>query len=105
MIYDFSVRSFWLLLALALGLVVGWASWSAQARSWSVMGLSAAAIIVLLGVLLAARQSFEGRFAFYIETLLLMSAIYTLGLLLGDVARTSLPPRARHRGADAKTAG
>lgn len=105
MIYDITVLSFWLLLALALGLIVGWVAWEAEERSWSVPALCLAIVIFLLGGLLAWRQVYDGRVAFYLETLLLLTGVYGIGLLLGDVVRTAFPPLARRRAVTAKTGG
>jgi hypothetical protein len=103
--YEISVLSSGLLVALALGLVVGWASWSAEDRSWSIPGLCLAGVLFLLGALLAAKQVYSGRVAFYLETLMLMSALYAIGLMVGDVARTVFPPHSRHPARDAKVGG
>jgi predicted flap endonuclease-1-like 5' DNA nuclease len=72
---------FWLLLALVLGLIIGWLTCGGEKRSWGWLpfGLAAAVIVAVL----AFARFVNGVLALWLETGVLLFATYLLGCCLG----------------------
>ena len=82
MTYLISVLWFPLLLALALGGLVGMSSFARQPRSETAW-LYLTAVIGAVALLLAAFKTFPGRAGLWLDATLLLAAAYFIGCLLG----------------------
>jgi predicted flap endonuclease-1-like 5' DNA nuclease len=80
----------WLLVALALGLVVGWLTCSRERTRWFTGWLPPALLAVVVGLLLTGLRIVNGVPALWLETALLMFAFYLAGCCLGCLLRQIL---------------
>jgi hypothetical protein len=74
----------WLATALAIGLVVGWRTYSDAPRrslfdGWFKWG----ALVFVIGVIVAVLKLVPGRYGLWLEIALLMTALYIVGCFLG----------------------
>lgn len=81
MLYLISQYWLWLLLAFALGLVVGWLSWGGDWRGWSWVPLGLA--VALLLFVLSWFRVINGTLALWVETGILAFFAYLVGCWLG----------------------
>jgi len=84
MMYDLTTFFLWTLLALAIGGVVGWRTWSDLKRpDWLRTWLMPAALAFAIGVLMALLSVLPGRAGLWLEVALLMVGAYVFGCLIG----------------------
>ena len=93
MFYDIYMLEIWLALAILLGAVVGWLTYSAGAHTvwlagWFRWGL----LIWVIGVLVAWAALLPGRAGFWLESALFMFAAYVIGCVLGGGLRALFAP-------------
>lgn len=81
MFYLISQYGWWLLLALAIGAVVGWLTCSSQPRRWGWLPIGLA--IALVALLLTSFRFINGLGALWVESGLLMFASYLAGCCIG----------------------
>ena len=93
----------WLAAALAMGLVVGWRTYSdAPRRSWFGGWIIWGALVFVVGVIVAVLKLLPGRYGLWLEIALLMTATYIIGCFLGGALKTLLgahEPRSAARAA------
>jgi len=93
----------WLAAALAMGLVVGWRTYSdAPRRNWLDGWIIWGALVFAAGVVVAVLKLLPGRYGLWLEIALLMSASYIIGCFLGGSLKTLLgahEPRSAARAA------
>ena len=94
MLYDVYMLTLWLVIALALGGIVGWATFSAGRRQpWFSGWFRAALIVFAVGLVLAVGHFITGRTQFWLEVALLAFAAYVVGAFLGGALRgVTAPP-------------
>ena len=74
----------WLATALAIGLVVGWRTYSDAPRGGLLDGwFKWGALLFVLGVVVAVFKLVPGRYGLWLEIALLMTALYVVGCFLG----------------------
>src|SRR5262245_9994147 len=74
----------WLATALAIGLVVGWRTYSDAPRRGLLDGwIKWGALVFVIGVIVAGLKLVPGRYGLWLEIGLLMTALYILGCFLG----------------------
>jgi hypothetical protein len=84
MLFDLMSYPVWLAAALAIGVVVGWQTYSdAPRRYWRDTWIVWAAIAFVIGVIVAALKLVPGRYGLWLEIALLISTFYTVGCFLG----------------------
>ena len=84
MLFDLASYSIWLISALAIGLVIGWRTYSdAPRRYWRDGWIVWAALAFVIGVIVAVLKLLPGRYGLWLEIALLMFAVYILGCFLG----------------------
>ncbi|WP_315782401.1 MULTISPECIES: cell envelope biogenesis protein TolA [unclassified Bradyrhizobium] len=84
MMYDLTTFLFWILLALVIGGVVGWSTWSnAKRPDWLRSWLLPATLAFAIGALMAMLSVLPGRAGLWLEVALLMVGAYVLGCLAG----------------------
>ena len=91
MMYDLATFLPWLLVALAIGGVVGWRSWSnAPRRGWLSGWILPAVLAFAIGLLLAILKVLPGRAGLWLEIALLMASAYIFGCFIGGMLRDLL---------------
>lgn len=92
MVYLIETYWLWCLLALVLGLVVGWLTWSRAPNdgSWLPGWLKWAALLWLAGLVVALFRWFGGRSGLYLEMALLFFVAYLVGCVAGAWVRSLL---------------
>jgi len=84
MLFDLASYSVWLVLALAIGLVIGWRTYSdAPRRYWRDGWIVWGALAFVIGVIVAVLKLLPGRYGLWLEIALLMIAVYIVGCFLG----------------------
>jgi predicted flap endonuclease-1-like 5' DNA nuclease len=84
MMYDLTTFLFWILLALVIGGIVGWSTWSnAKRPDWLRSWLLPATLAFAIGALMAMLSVLPGRAGLWLEVALLMVGAYVLGCLAG----------------------
>ena len=91
MLYDLTSYLVWLLAALAIGVAIGWQTYSDAPRrywrdSWIVWG----ALAFVIGVIVAALKLLTGRYGLWLEIALLISVFYIIGCFAGGWLKTIL---------------
>jgi len=91
MVFDLASFPGWLVVALCIGVVVGWRTYSNEPRrgwfaGWVPWGLLAFAA----GLLVAVLMLLPGRYGLWLEIALLMTACYILGCFLGGFLKRLL---------------
>ncbi|WP_174247522.1 hypothetical protein [Methylocapsa sp. S129] len=95
MIYDFSFLWIWLLLALIVGLVVGWITNARGPQGrWFFGWFRLALIVFVIGLLVAWLHWLPGRLGFWLETALFFFAAYIVGCLIGGFVKASVATEA-----------
>src|SRR5215471_14902981 len=92
----------WLAAALAMGLVVGWRTYSDAPRRWFDGWIIWGALVFAVGVIVAVLKLLPGRYGLWLEIALLMTASYIIGCFLGGSLKTLLgahEPRSAARAA------
>lgn len=88
MLYDLSMLPIWFAVALALGGLVGWTTFSAGPQQpWFLGWFRIALILFGLGAVLAMGHILAGRAQFWLEIALLAFAAYMLGAVIGGALR------------------
>jgi len=91
MLFDIASFLVWLVAALAIGVVIGWRTYSdAPRRYWRDSWIVWAAIAFVIGVIVAALKLLPGRYGLWLEIALLMSAFYIVGCFVGGWLKTIL---------------
>ena len=91
MLFDLMSYAVWLVAALAIGVVIGWQTYSdAPRRYWRDNWIIWAALAFVIGVILAALKLLSGRYGLWLEIALLMSAFYIVGCFAGGWLKTIL---------------
>jgi hypothetical protein len=91
MLFDLMSYAMWLVVALAIGVVIGWQTYSdAPRRYWRDSWIIWAALAFVIGVILAALKLLSGRYGLWLEIALLMSAFYIVGCFAGGWLKTIL---------------
>jgi hypothetical protein len=84
MLFDLMSYPVWLLAALAIGLVIGWQTYSdAPRRYWRDGWIVWGAFVFVIGVIIAALKLVPGRYGLWLEIVLLISAFYIIGCFVG----------------------
>ncbi|MGC2782100.1 MAG: cell envelope biogenesis protein TolA, partial [Bradyrhizobium sp.] len=84
MMYDLATFLLWILLALAIGGIVGWRTWSDAPRpDWLRSWLLPAALAFAIGGLMALLNVLPGRAGLWLEVALMMVGAYVFGCLIG----------------------
>jgi hypothetical protein len=84
MLFDLASYSIWLIPALAIGLMIGWRTYSdAPRRYWRDGWIVWAALAFVIGVIVAVLKLLPGRYGLWLEIALLMIAVYVVGCVLG----------------------
>jgi hypothetical protein len=84
MLFDLASYPVWLSAALAIGLMVGWRTYSdAPRRYWRDSWIIWGALVFVIGVIVAVLKLLPGRYGLWLEIALLMIAFYIVGCLLG----------------------
>jgi len=83
------VHSLWLSLAIALvlGLAVGWLTASREPSPWFSGWVPGGLVVAALGLLAAILQLLPGRLGLWLDSALLLTALYIIGCFLGWLAR------------------
>jgi len=93
MFYDICTLAIWEALALALGLIVGWVTFSsAEPGRWFAGWLRIALIVFVVGLFLAIIKVIPGRAGFWLEAALLLFAAYLIGCWFGGGLRGLFAP-------------
>jgi hypothetical protein len=84
MLFDLASYPVWLVAALAIGMVIGWQTYSAAPQrywrdGWIVWG----ALAFVIGVIVAVLKLLSGRYGLWLEIALLISAFYIAGCFVG----------------------
>jgi predicted flap endonuclease-1-like 5' DNA nuclease len=91
MMYDLATFLPWLLVALAVGGVVGWRSWSsAPRRGWLAGWILPAVLAFAIALLLAVLNVLPGRAGLWLEVALLMVSAYVFGCFIAGMLRDLL---------------
>jgi len=77
----------WLLIALAIGLVIGWVTWRREPDGWVDGWVSLTAIAFLVGAAIAAFKLLPNRPGYWLEVALLLFMAYVIGCFLGWLMR------------------
>jgi hypothetical protein len=84
MLFDLASYPVWLAAALAIGVVVGWQTYSdAPKRYWRDSWIVWGALVLVIGVIVAALKLLSGRYGLWLEIALLISAFYIVGCFVG----------------------
>jgi hypothetical protein len=84
MLFDLASYTVWLIAALAIGLVIGWRTYSdAPRRYWRDGWIVWGALAFVIGVIVAVLKLLPGRYGLWLEIALLMIAVYVVGCFLG----------------------
>jgi putative effector of murein hydrolase len=84
MFYDLATFSLWLLVALLIGMGVGWSTYSDSPREgWLAGWIKWAVLAFVVGLIVAMLKLLPGRIGFWLEVALLMTFAYTVGCFLG----------------------
>src|SRR5215475_13726060 len=84
MLFDLVSYSGWLIVALGIGLVVGWRTYlNTPRRNWGDEWIVLGALAFVVGVIVAALKLLPGRYGLWLEIALLMMAVYIVGCFLG----------------------
>jgi predicted flap endonuclease-1-like 5' DNA nuclease len=84
MFYDLATFSLWLLVALLIGMGVGWSTYSDSPREgWLAGWVKWAVLAFVVGLIVAMLKLLPGRTGFWLEVVLLMTFAYTVGCFLG----------------------
>jgi hypothetical protein len=84
MLFDLVSYSGWLIVALGIGLVVGWRTYlNAPRRDWGDEWIILGALAFVVGIIVAALKLLPGRYGLWLEIALLMIAVYIVGCFLG----------------------
>ena len=102
MFYDISALAIWEILALALGLIVGWLTCSSGAKaSWFTGGVRIALVLFVFGLILAVFHWPLNRAGFWLEAALLMFVAYIIGCFVGGWLRPLVSaPKEEQKAAD-----
>jgi predicted flap endonuclease-1-like 5' DNA nuclease len=102
----FLIETFWLPLVLAglIGVVIGRATCSHSPASWKSSWLPLAILVAIVGVYLAVEVVLPGRYGLWLETALMMFAVYLAGCCAACFAHSLMfgPPRAAERDPNAE---
>jgi len=91
MLFDLASYPAWLIAALAIGLVIGWQTYSdAPRRYWRDGWIVWGALAFVIGVIIAAFKLLPGRHGLWLETALLISGFYIAGCFVGGWLKTML---------------
>ena len=91
MFFDLMSYPVWLVATLAIGVVVGWQTYSdAPQRYWRDTWIVWAAIAFVIGVIVAALKLVPGRYGLWLEIALLISAFYAVGCFVGGWLKNAL---------------
>ena len=84
MLFDLVSYSGWLIVALGIGLVVGWRTYlKTPRRNWGDEWIVLGAVAFVVGIIVAALKLLPGRYGLWLEIALLMMAVYIVGCFLG----------------------
>jgi len=84
MLFDLVSYPGWLVVALSIGVVVGWRTYSdAPRRNWFGGWIPWGALVVLIGFIVAVLKLLPGRYGLWLEIALMMTACYIVGCFLG----------------------
>src|SRR5258705_8281276 len=84
MLFDLMSYPVWLVATLAIGVVIGWRTYSdALRRYWRDGWIIWGALAFVIGVIVAALKLLPGRYGLWLEIALLMIAFYIVGCFLG----------------------
>jgi len=84
MLFDLVSYPGWLVVALSIGVVVGWRTYSdAPRRNWFGGWIPWGALVVLIGFIVAVLKLLPGRYGLWLEIALMMTTCYIVGCFLG----------------------
>ena len=91
MLFDLASYTVWLAAALAIGLVIGWQTYSdAPRRYWRDGWILWGALAFVIGVIVAALKLLSGRYGLWLEIALFISAFYIAGCFVGGWLKSML---------------
>jgi len=94
MLFDLASYPAWLIAALAIGLVIGWQTYSdAPRRYWRDGWIVWGALAFVIGVIIAALKLLPGRHGLWLEIALLISGFYIVGCFVGGWLKSVLTVR------------
>src|SRR5262245_55663625 len=84
MLFDLMSYPGWLAAALAMGLLVGWRTYSDAPRRGLLAGwIKWGVLVFVIGIIVAVLKLVPGRYGLWLEVALLMTAAYIVGCFLG----------------------
>jgi hypothetical protein len=91
MLFDLASYTAWLVTALAIGVVIGWQTYSdAPRRYWRDGWILWGAIAFVIGGIVAVLKLLPGRYGLWLEIALLLSVFYVVGCFVGGWLKTIL---------------
>jgi hypothetical protein len=94
MLFDLASYPVWLGAALAIGVVIGWQTYSdAPRRYWRDGWILWGALAFVIGVIIAVLKLLSGRYGLWLEITLLISAFYIVGCFVGGWLKSVLMVR------------
>ena len=84
MFFDLASYPVWLGAALAIGVVIGWQTYSdVPQRYWRDGWIVWGALAFVIGVIIAVLKLLSGRYGLWLEITLIISAFYIVGCFVG----------------------
>jgi hypothetical protein len=91
MLFDLASYPVWLVAALAIGMVIGWQTYSdAPRRYWRDGWIVWGALAFVIGVIVAVLKLLSGRYGLWLEIALLISAFYIIGCFVGGWLKSAV---------------